>query len=367
MQMKIRAFSKNGLLLVVSACILGGCAAQQQPQTRRYVWPRAPEVPRIEWIKSYYSQHSFPKSGFEEFVENLLGQAPPIDFDKPIDIKSNGAGKVYIADIAKPAIIVYDLNAATVEVWNKGSDPDLSLAITPYYISLDADENVYAVGRGNSFIYVLNKKGAVVRKIDYAGQVSAPAGIVVDDSTGKIFLVDSPGGKVAVFDKQSGKHLYSFGKPGAGDGEFNRPSPITINHKGEVVVGDVMNARVQIFSKDGTFLRKFGQRGDTGADLQVIKGLAVDSEDNIYVTDGKANQMKIFSTRGEYLLSIGTAFSVTKTARETPGGFLLPQGIHIDQNDTIYIADQANMRFQVFKYLGDREAKPVTTPSPDKR
>lgn len=365
--MNIRVLKEIGLLLLVIACILGGCAAQQPQQARRYVWPRPPEQPRIEWIKSYYSQHSFPKSGFDEFMESIFGQGPAIEFEKPIDIKSNGTGKVYIADIGKSAIVVYDLNAFTVEVWNRGSDPERSLGINPYYIALDASENIYAVGRGNSFIYALNNKGTVINRIDYTGQVTAPAGIVVDDSAGRIYLVDSPGCRVAVFDKQNGKHLFSFGKPGDGEGEFNRPSPITINHKGEVVVGDTMNARVQIFSKEGKFLRKFGQRGDGGADFQVLKGLSVDSEDNIYVTDGKANQIKIFSDRGEYLLTIGTAYSVTKTAREAPGGFLLPQGIYIDQNDTIYIADQANMRFQIFKYLGDKGAKSAPPTTQEKR
>jgi len=162
--------------------------------------------------------------------------------------------------------------------------------------------------------------------------------------------------KVGVFDI-SGKPLFSFGKFGELDGELNRPTSVTINHKSEVIVGDTMNARIQVFNKDGKFLRKFGQRGDSGADFQVLKGVAVDTQDNIYVTDAKANQIKIFNSKGEYLLSFGTAHSVTHTLREAPGGFLLPQGIHIDDNNSIFIADQANVRFQVFKYIGDEAAK----------
>jgi hypothetical protein len=42
---------------------------------------------------------------------------------------------------------------------------------------------------------------------------------------------------------------------------------------------------------------------------------------------------------------------------------LLPQGIHIDETDTIYIADQSNMRFQVFKYLKEGGAD---IPKPEK-
>lgn len=339
-----------GFLLACSM-VIGGCATEA-PQTRRYLWPRPPDTPRIEWLKSYYSQHDFPKSGFAAFLELLVGQAPAIDFEKPIDIKSNSKGMVYITDISKSAIVVYDLVNYKVEVWAKGTDPDKTFTINPYYLALDKANNVYVVGSGAKEIFVLDSTGAVLRRIDYTGKVGAPGGIVVDNDAGRIYLVDSLDGKVAVFELD-GKFLFSFGKHGAEDGDFNRPSPITINHKGEVVVGDVMNSRVQIFTKEGKFLRKFGQRGSTGPDFQVIKGLSVDSDDNVYVTDGKANQMKIFSTNGDYLLTIGTAYSVTKTLKEAPGGFLLPQGIYIDASNTIYIADQANMRFQIFKYLPD--------------
>lgn len=357
----VKKIARIAATLIAAAVLLGGCAAQQVQPVTRYVWPRPPEQPKIEWIKSYYSQHDFPKSGFASFLEVLFGQSPAIGFQKPIDIKSNGKGIVYITDISLSAIIVYDLNNAKVDVWEKGTDPDKSLAITPYYLALDRDANIYTVGSGSKHIYVLDSSGGVIRKISFADQVKAPAGLTVDKVTGRIYLVDNPGGKVAVYEPD-GKFLFSFGKVGTEPGEFNRPSPITINKKGEVVVGDVMNARVQVFTKDGKFLRKFGQRGDAGSDFQVIKGLSVDSEDNIYVTDGKANQIKIFNTNGDFLLSIGTAYSVTATFKEAPGGLLLPQGIHIDDTDTIYLSDQANMRFQIFKYLGAGSGAAETTP-----
>jgi len=358
----IQKIKKIGTTLLACSILLGGCAAQQVQPTKRYVWPRAPEQPKIEWIRSYYNQHDFPKTGFTSAMEVLFGQSPAISFQKPIDIKSNGKGVVYIADIALSAIVVYDLNNEKVELWEKGTDPDKSLGIIPYYLSLDRENNIYTVGSGNKNIYVLDSNGRFVRKINFAEQVKAPAGIAVDKETGRIYLVDNPGGKVAVYES-SGKFLFSFGKIGIENGEFNRPSPIYINKMGEVVVGDVMNARVQIFTKDGKFLRKFGQRGDGGQDFQVIKGLSVDSDNNIYVTDGKANQIKIFNANGDYLLSIGTAYSVTATFKDAPGGLLLPQGIHIDDTDTIYLADQANMRFQIFKYLGGSGGTAVKEPA----
>lgn len=350
--MKLK-FMKTLLLFLVAAVVLiSGCATEVATSSRRYVWPRPPDQPKIEWIKSYYSQLDFPKTGFENFMEGVFGTPKPINFDKPTDIKANGKGVVYVTDVVKGAIHVFDIPNRTVTQWKKGDDAEKSMAVVPFFLSIDSLNNLYVLGFGPQKIYVLDSSGAVLRTIDYSGKLEGPAGIAVDEAHKRIYVVDNSGGKVAVFD-MAGKHLFSFGKPGAGDGEFNRPTPIIINRKGEVVVGDVMNARVQIFDRDGKFLRKFGQRGDGLGDFQVIKGVASDSENNIYVTDGKANQVKIFNDKGDLLMAFGRAHSVPVTLRESPGGFLLPQGIFIDDTDTIYIADQANMRFQIFKYLKD--------------
>lgn len=352
--MKLSIITKAVLAVLAASVLLAGCAAEQL-QTRRYVWPRPPDLPKIEWIKSYYGDNDFPKSGFEKFMEILFGKPAARLFEKPIDIKSNGSGTVYVTDIALSGIFVFDLPNQQITFWARGSDPDAGLVINPYYIALDDKGNVYAVGKGRREICVLDPKGKVLRRIDFTDYIQDPAGIAVDSKGGRIYLVDNSGAKVEVFDL-GGKHLFSFGKYGDGDGEFNRPSPITINSRKEIIVGDTFNSRIQIFDSDGKFLRRFGQRGDGNADFQILKGVAVDSEDNIYVTDGKANQLKVFNTKGELLIAIGTAYSVTKTMKEAPGGFLLPQGIHIDQNDSIFIADQANMRFQHFKYLKDSDA-----------
>lgn len=352
--MKLKLMKILLLFLMAAIVLISGCATEVATSSRRYVWPRPPDQPKIEWIKSYYSQHDFPKSGFDNFMEGLFGQAKPIIFEKPIDIKSNGKGVVYVTDIVKGAIHVFDLVNHTVTAWQKGDDPDKTMAVIPFFLSIDSLNNIYVVGSGRKVVYVLDPVGNVIRTIDFSAKVTAAAGIAIEESLKRIYIVDNTGGKVEVFDL-SGKHLFSFGKPGDGNGEFNRPTPIIINRKKEVVIGDVMNARVQVFDLEGKFLRKFGQRGDGAGDFQVIKGVASDSDNNVYVTDGKANQVKIFNDKGDLLMAFGRAHSVPVTLKESPGGFLLPQGIYIDATDTIYIADQANMRFQVFKYLKGEE------------
>ena len=350
--MKLNILIKILFAALAAGVLLAGCATDKPQQTRRYVWPRLPDPPKIEWIKSYYGENDFPKSGFEAFVELIFGQPKLPHFDKPMDIKSNSKGLVYVTDIVNEGIFIFDLENKKVDFWEKRTDPDAGLAITPYFIDLDDKNNIYVVGTGRKEIFVLDPKGGLVRRIDFTEKVKNPGGIAVDSKGGRIYLVDISDSKVAVFDLE-GKPLFTFGKKGEGAGEFNRPLPITINNKGEIIVGDTVNSRIQIFDRDGKFLRKFGERGDSAASFQIIKGVAVDSEDNIYVTDGKANQLKIFNTKGEALIAIGAAYSVANTMKEAPGGFLLPQGIDIDKTDSIFIVDSINMRFQQFKYLKD--------------
>lgn len=140
--MKVKFCINPLLFLLIALLFLAGCATELPKQTRRYVWPRPPDEPKIEWIKSYYSQNDFPKSQFQSNIEFLFGAPLPITFEKPIDIKANGKGLVYVTDIVKKSIFVYDLNNATVTVWKKNQVGEKPLAITPFYLSLDQEGNL---------------------------------------------------------------------------------------------------------------------------------------------------------------------------------------------------------------------------------
>ena len=148
-----------------------------------------------------------------------------------------------------------------------------------------------------------------------------------------------------------GQFLFSFGSKGDEKGAFNRPLSVAIEADGTIVVCDSFNARIQRFTPQGAFINLFGKRGDGAGEFAIIKGVAVDSAGHIYVTDGKENRVSIFSTTGENLLVFGGKYAQMSTDVIAAGGFLIPQGIYIDQNDRIYIVDQRNRRFQVFQFL----------------
>ncbi|WP_298267836.1 6-bladed beta-propeller [Geobacter sp.] len=347
------SLSRKFAAVLCAIVLLSGCATQQAGNQRRYFWPPLPERPRIEWIKAYSSQLDFPKEGFSAFLSAIAGDEEPMRFSKPLDIRSNGKGQIYVTDVGYGTVLVYDLVKKQVRVM--GGDEAAQFS-KPVSLAIDDDGSIYVSEIDKGMVLVFDKNEKPLRAMKLSDTVQKIGGLAIDREKKRLLVTDARGHKVSVF-TLDGKHLFSFGRRGENEGEFNFPIAITVNHKGEIIVGDAMNARIQIFDGEGKFLRAFGSRGDGPADFQLIKGVAVDSDDNIYVTEGKGHKLMVFSRQGDYLITIGGLYSILQTNKEAPGGFVIPQGIDIDATDRIYVVDQLNQRFQVFQYISDRFLK----------
>lgn len=333
---------------VLLALLITGCASAPK-DTRRYFWPQLPERPRIEWLAAYNSQLDLPKVGAQKFLTSIAGDEDAVSFKRPVGIKSDGNGKVYVSDVELSAVLVYDF--VNNDVHMLGRELSAGLFKWPLGIEVDSAGNIYVGDVEKGIISVFTADERPLRTIEVKEYVDRLGDFALDRS-GRLVVVDSRNHRLQILSPE-GKLLKTIGKRGTEAGEFNFPITVAINHKGEIIVGDSMNARIQIFAEDGTFLRKFGNRGDGPADFQLIKGVAVDSDDNIYVTEGKGSRMIVFNTAGEWLISVGGQYSSLVSGKVAPGGFLLPQGISIDRNDRIYVVDQLNKRFQVFQYMSD--------------
>ncbi|HLO25368.1 MAG TPA: 6-bladed beta-propeller, partial [Geobacteraceae bacterium] len=113
-----------------------------------------------------------------------------------------------------------------------------------------------------------------------------------------------------------------------------------------------LNYKIKVFTPEGKLVNQFGAPGDAPGNLNKPKGVAVDSEGHIYVSDALFDTVQIFDTEGRLLLSFGWRGTEN-------GAFWMPSGIFIDQHDYIFVADTYNQRVQVFRYLPEGG---VTTP-----
>jgi hypothetical protein len=71
---------------------------------------------------------------------------------------------------------------------------------------------------------------------------------------GTAYVVDMKDNRVKIFDVR-GKFLRAFGKKGQGPGELNQPVGLMITPENEILVEDVLNQRLALFTRDGKFLR----------------------------------------------------------------------------------------------------------------
>jgi hypothetical protein len=107
---------------------------------------------------------------------------------------------------------------------------------------------------------------------------------------GTAYVLDMKDNRVKVFDVR-GKFLRAFGKKGQGPGELNQPVGLTITPENEILVEDVLNQRLALFTLDGKFLRHISTAKTLG-----LSGIEMDGRGLIVARSmglGDAGKMSI--------------------------------------------------------------------------
>lgn len=333
------------LSVVTLALTLAGCASSAPQVKQRYFWPTPPETPRIEWLGAYNSTSSLVLT--QNPFAFIVGEESGDSLINPAGIASDGAGRVFVGDLAKRAVMVFDFN--TRETHLLGGNAATDLFKNPSGIDFDSDGNIYVADLDRKLINVFDKTEKPLRSIDVSGFAKSVGFIAIDKTRKRIVIPDVRGHKVHIVD-YDGKLILTLDQFRDNKEGFGFPTSVAVDANGNIIVADTMNARLVRFTPDGAFINFIGQRGDAIGDIAMVKGVAVDSEGHIYITDVKSNRIQVFNDKGEALLALGRQ----STNPAEVGGFYSPTGIYIDKNDGIYITDKIGRRFQVFQYMNSR-------------
>ena len=140
---------------------------------------------------------------------------------------------------------------------------------------------------------------------------------------------------------ESVSNMFEGGK-GTGKGEFDSPSGIAVDSKGNVLVADTGNGRVEKFSPTSTFISTIGMKGAGNGQLGAPNGIAVDRNGNVYIADAGNHRVQKLASNGGLIAEW----------KGPEPGFYGPRRIAIGPDDSIYVVDQGHTRIVKFNPEG---------------
>lgn len=257
--------------------------------------------------------------------------------EAPSRVALDAQGNLYVSETTENRVTKFSAEGAKVA----------SISVPrPYGLAVDAAGTLYVCSvqvpqRTNNYV---NKSAVLTFAADMTptgtlgaavGEFGAPVDIDIDGS-GAIYVVDMKNGLVKVFDAQ-GALQYTIGTSYLRQ-EWTKG--IAINDAtGEVFVTDtakisvqgnpVDSPRVMVFSKNGSFLRSFGQFGSEAGNFMAPVELALDRAGTLYVSDRGNNVVYVMNPADGTLIGEGGISAEISL----PVG-----GIATSKNNLLYVA-----------------------------
>lgn len=172
------------------------------------------------------------------------------------------------------------------------------------------------------------------------GEFSYPRAAVAD-SDGLIYIVDKTA-RIQCY--RADGEIVRFWRTPARDA--GKPTGLGVGRDGSVYVADTHYSRVLVYDSQGTLVDQFGSFGQEPGQFGLPTDVAVGPDDCIYVSEyGLTDRVSKFSAGHEFLLSFGGPDAGSASLRR-------PQGLLIDADGTVWVADACNHRICHFDANG---------------
>ena len=195
--------------------------------------------------------------------------------------------------------------------------------------------------------------------------LNRPAGMAIDDAAHEVYVADSGNHRIAVFDSNTGAFKRSWGGSGdrptaAGAGpydpnaapsrQFRDVTCVKVSKDGMVYVCDRMSNRIQVFQKNGQFIKEMVIAKNTKGAVTTIgqaPGVVLNASGSVwdiafsndaaqrylYVADGSNDQVRIL--RRDSLAEVG---HIGDGGRQ-PGRFLAVAAVAVDSRGNLYTGE----------------------------
>ena len=316
-----------------------GCATPKQETLQTVFFPQLPQEPKLQFLLSISDETDIGKKagGLAEYLYGELASKKRLG--RPIGIASV-KGRIYMSDKTYNKILYLDLENKELKFLQDKGEGTVDI---PFGIWATGDGYIYIADVGRNQVLVYDNNDQYIKAYGDSDLFGKPLDVAVYQK--RVYVADQKKNIVYVFDKDTGKVIQEIGGVlGSGDGEFFKPSYLTVDTKGNLYVGDSFNFRVQVFDPEGNFVKTFGKAGDTIGSFARPKGLAIDRDDHIYAVDTAFENVQIFDVNSTDLLLYFGGSQIG------PGSMQMPHGIHIDYENTEYFQKYVDKNFKI-EYL----------------
>jgi hypothetical protein len=317
---------------------------------------------------------------------NMDGTGAAARFNGPFGIAVDGAGNVYVADAYNSSIrmltsdgVVTTLAGTPGQAGSTDGTGSGAQFYFPYGVAVDGAGSVYVADTGNSTVRKVTTNGVVTTLAGSAGQFGSvdvnpadaqfngPSGVALDGS-GNLYVADAYNNvlrkvtSAGVVTTLAGSASQSGSADGmGGSAQFSHPSNVALDSVGNIYVSDTYNFTIRKVTSTGTVTTLAGNPGQPGSEdgtgsaalFSSPSGVAVDGVGNVYVADFGNSTIRKVTAAGVVTTLAGSAgqFGGVNGSRNL-ALFNGPNGVAVDTNGNIYVADSGNFTIRKITSVG---------------
>ncbi len=184
--------------------------------------------------------------------------------------------------------------------------------LQPQQVRVDPQDNVWVVDQMSTQVIKFDSNGRVQMVLSRKPEATAvPTARLTPLPTNIPVIQPEPAAPAAGGGGRGGPPP---GPPGAGvEGEsFSRPTDVAWDAQGSIYVADGYgNARVAKYDRNGKWLKNWGSRGTGQGQFNIVHGIAIDAQGNVYVGDEGNKRVQVFDTEGTFKMQFANVGAPT--------------------------------------------------------